>query len=109
MPKAPPHPSGPPHGGMDFSKSQPEPDPKRATFVLARNLVAGDQIMIRCEQPSTKLVFEEDRIVESAVNERDRVYVKLEPKPDTQNEFDVPPAHRFVAVAVQNPIKIKTR
>jgi hypothetical protein len=104
-----PAPNGPPHGGLDFSKSQPDPDPPRSTYVLARQLVPGDRIMVRCTQPSTGMLFDEDRTVARATNERGRVYVQLEPKPDSQDAFDVPLDHRFVAVKVANPIKIKGR
>lgn len=92
---------------MDFSKSEPNPDKPREVYVLAQRLVEGDRIMVRCEQPSTKLVFDEDRTVVSAVKERGRVYLKLEPKRDAQDEFDVPVGHRFTAVDVAHPITIK--
>lgn len=65
--------------------------------------------MVRCEQPATGLTFDEDRTIKRVARERGRVYIQLEPKADSQNAFDVPLDHRFVAVQVQNPIKIKSR
>lgn len=102
-----PKPSGPPHGGMDFSKSEPNADPPRATFVLSQSLEAGDRIMLRCERDG--MPFDEDRTVERVTKERGRVFVKLEAKTGAQDTFDVPIGHRLVAVAAKNPIKIKSR
>lgn len=104
-----PAPNGPPHGGIDFAKSQPDPDPPRATYVLARRLMPGDRIMVRCTQPTTGLTFDEDRTVKRVWRQSGRQHIELEPKADSQNGFDVALDHRFVAVKVTHPIKIKRR
>ena len=83
---------------MDFTKSEPIPDPPRATFVLAQNLEAGDRIMLRCERGG--LTFDEDRTIKLVTLFTGRVFVKLETKTGAQSDFDVPIEHRFVAVDV---------
>jgi hypothetical protein len=108
----PPRPNGPPHGGIDFKRSTPEPDPKRQTYVEAQALVPGDIVLVRnvikaraAGRREVENIFEEDRIIVMLSRRSDgKVVCFFEPKRDRENQCCVEPTHRFVAVKVAHPI-----
>lgn len=108
----------PPHGGIDFRGSTPEPDPKRQTYVEARALVAGDVVLVRnvikARVSGTRRevdnIFEEDRVVRSVLPRQDgKIVCFFEPKRERESQCTVEATHRFVAVKVQHPIVPKGR